>query len=190
MSLKYKFIRNIAFLFGLLTFIWVIYDSIKNYKSLNSDYLKANSSYLEKNYKNSLELYIKAAKSEPNNLYALEGQARSLMRLGMIKEAEKLFIYVLELDNSFIPALTNIGILYDVKGDYKKAIAFYGKALEKEEKISKGMSFFKRFLKNIHFKPSNIEERLNYIQNQLKLPKSNRKLKNKTIDQIQPDFQM
>ncbi|MDA9655131.1 hypothetical protein N9T15_01615 [Pelagibacteraceae bacterium] len=190
MPLKYKFIRNTAILLGLLTFVWVIYDSIKNYKSLNSDYLKANSSYLEKNYHDSLELYTKVAKSEPNNLYALEGQARSLMRLGKIKKAEKIFIYVLEQDNSFIPALTNIGVLYDVKGDYKKAITFYGKALEKEEKISEGMSFFKRFLKNIQFKPSNIEERLNYIQNQLKLPKSNRILKNKTIDKMQPDFQM
>ena len=70
MSLRYKLIRNIAILFGLLTLAWVIYDSMKNYKSLNSDYLKANSNYLEKNYKESLDLYIKAEKSEPNNLYA------------------------------------------------------------------------------------------------------------------------
>ena len=52
------------------------------------------------------------------------------------------------------------------------------------------MSFFKRFLKNIQFKPSNIEERLNYIQNQLKLPENRRKLKNKKFDNIQPDFEM
>ena len=190
MVLEYKFIRNIAILLGLLTFCWVVYDSIKNYKSLNPDYLKANRSYLDKNYQESFKLYIKVVKSEPNNLYALEGQARSLMRLGKIKQAEKAFIYVLEKDNSFIPALTNIGILYDVKGDYEKAILFYSKALEKEKKIANGMSFFKRFLKNIQFKPSNIEERLNYIQNQLKLTKSSRKLKNKKIDKIQPDFEM
>jgi tetratricopeptide (TPR) repeat protein len=190
MSLRYKFVRNIAILFGLLTLVWIIYDSIKNYKSLNSDYLKANSNYLEKNYKESLDLYIKAAKSEPNNLYALEGQARSLLRLGKIEQAEKAFIYVLEKDSSFIPALTNIGILYDIKGDYGQAIIFYGRALEKEIKIAKGMSFFKRFLKNIQFKPSNIEERLNYIRNQLKLPIDDRKLKNIKIDKLQPDFQM
>ena len=52
------------------------------------------------------------------------------------------------------------------------------------------MSFLKRFLNNIQFKPSNVEERLKYIQNQLKLPKDNRKLKNIKIDKIQPDFQM
>ena len=51
-------------------------------------------------------------------------------------------------------------------------------------------SVFKRFLKNIQFKPSNIEERLNYIRNQLKLPKDDRKLKNIKIDRLQPDFQM
>ena len=190
MFLEYKIIRNIAILLGLLTFFWVVYDSIKNYKSLNSDYLKANSSYLDKNYQESLSLYIKAARAEPNNLYILEGQARSLMRLGKIKQAEKAFISVLEKDNSFIPALTNIGILYDVKEDYEKAIIFYSKALEKEKKIAKGMSFFKRFLNNIQFKPSNIEERLNYIQQQLKLTESGRKLQNKKIDKIQPDFEM
>jgi tetratricopeptide (TPR) repeat protein len=190
MYLRYKFIRNTAIFLGFLTLVWVIYDTIKNYKSLNSDYLKANSNYLAKNYQESLELYIKAAESEPNNLYALEGQARSLLRLGKIEQAEKAFIYVLEKDKSFIPALTNIGILYDVKGDYKQAIIYYGKALEKEIKIANGLSFFKRFLKNIQFKPSNVEERLKYIQNQLKLPKDNRKLKNIKIDKIQPDFQM
>ena len=179
-----------AILLGLLTLVWVMYDSIKKYKSLNSDYLNANSNYLEKNYTESLELYIKVAKSEPNNLYALEGQARSLLRLGKIKQAEKTFIYVLEKDSSFIPALANIGILYDIKGDYEQAVIYYTKALEKEIKIANGMSFFKRFLKNIQFKPTNIEERLNYIQNQLKLPKGDRKLKNIKIDKIQPDFQM
>ena len=52
------------------------------------------------------------------------------------------------------------------------------------------MSWFKRFLKNIQFKPSNIEDRLFYLKKQLKLDASEQKLKNFDIDSKQPDFEM
>ena len=51
------------------------------------------------------------------------------------------------------------------------------------------MSWLKRFLKNIQFKPSTIEERLLYLQKQLKLNASEQKLKNSEIDSKQPDFE-
>ena len=52
------------------------------------------------------------------------------------------------------------------------------------------MSWFKRFIKNIHFKPSTIEERLYYLENQIDLESDDRMLKNKEIDKLQPDYQM
>ena len=52
------------------------------------------------------------------------------------------------------------------------------------------MSWFKRFIKNIHFKPSTIEERLIYLESQIGLDNDKRILKNLEIDKIQPDYQM
>ena len=52
------------------------------------------------------------------------------------------------------------------------------------------MSWFKRFIKNIHFKPSTIQERLSYLENQIGLESNERILKNIEIDKLQPDYQM
>ena len=49
---------------------------------------------------------------------------------------------------------------------------------------------YKNMLKHAISKKEDTRKRLKYIQNQLKLPKDNRKLKNIKIDKIQPDFQM
>jgi len=187
---NYKILRNIAILLGLCTFFWFIYELINNYKKINSDYLKANNYFIDKEYKKALELYENIANLDPTNLYALEGKARSLSRIGKLEEAEGIFLLILEKDENFLPALTNIGILYDLKEEYNKAIFYYQKALEKDKSITKGMSWFKRFLKNIQFKPSNIEDRLFYLKKQLKLDASEQKLKNLDIDSRQPDFEM
>ena len=52
------------------------------------------------------------------------------------------------------------------------------------------MSWFNRFIKNIHFKPSTVKERLSYLENQLGLESNERILKNIEIDKLQPDYQM
>ena len=97
---------------------------------------------------------------------------------------------VLEKDNEFVPALTNIAILYDTIGEYNKAIIYYRKALIQDKRVSKRMSWLKRFIKNIQLKPSTIQERLFYLEEQLKLDIGKRKLKNKDIDSLQPDYEM
>ena len=49
---------------------------------------------------------------------------------------------------------------------------------------------YKRFLRNIHFKPSSVEDRLIFLQNQLNSETNNLKLRNLEIDNKQPDFEM
>ena len=55
--------------------------------------------------------------------------------------------------------------MYDTKGDYERALKYYKIAIESGSKVTKGMSWLKIFLKNIHFKPTNIEERLVFLEN-------------------------
>lgn len=186
---NYKILRNVAIVLGVFSFLWFIFELINNYKTINSDYLKANNFFISKNYQEAFDLYKQIFNQDPTNLHALEGQARSLTRMNKFIEAEDIFLKIINEDENFLPALTNIGILYDLKGEYNKAVFYYSKALEKDKSINKGMSWFKRFLKNIQFKPSTIEERLLYLQKQLKLNVSERKLKNLEIDSKQPDFE-
>lgn len=190
MRSNYKIFKIIAFSLGGLVVLWLIYDFIKSYKKIDKNYVNANTSFLKKDYKGALNLYKIASELDPENLYAIEGQARSLMRMKKYKESEETFKLVLEKNNEFVPALTNIAILYDTIGEYNRAIIYYRKALIQDKRVSKRMSWLKRFIKNIQLKPSTIQERLFYLEEQLKLDIGKRKLKNKDIDSLQPDYEM
>ena len=187
---NYKIFKIIAILLGIIIFIWLISDYIKSYKNVNNNYVEANRSFLKKKYHKALILYKQVYEEDPNNLYALEGQARSLMRIQKYTKAEKIFKLVLKKNEMFLPALTNIAILYDTIGEHDRAVYFYKQAIQQDSRVTKRMSWFKRFLKNIHFKPSTIEERLSYLEKQLKLKSNKRRLNNEQIDNLQPDYQM
>ena len=187
---NYKIFKTIAIVLGLIIFFWLIYDYKNSIERVNQDYIEANNNFLKKNYLKALDLYIKVSELEPNNLYTLEGQARCLMRLKKYNEALEIFKLVLKNDKNFVPALTNIAILYDTIQDYEKAILYYRKAIQQDQRLLNRMSWFKRFIKNIHFKPSTVEERLFYLENQLDLESNKRNLKNIEIDKLQPDYQM
>ena len=58
--------------FGLFTFLWMVSDFLKNKKSINKNYKKANQAFLKKDYKNALNLYGLALKEEPENLFFLK----------------------------------------------------------------------------------------------------------------------
>ena len=46
----------------------------------------------EKFFNKALELYENISNLDPTNLYALEGKARSLSRIGKLEEAEDIFL--------------------------------------------------------------------------------------------------
>ena len=190
MTSNYKIFKTIAILLGLIIFFWLIYDYKNSVGNVNQNYVEANNNFLKKNYLKALVLYRKVSETEPSNLYALEGEARCLMRLKNYNEALEIFKLVLKRDKNFVPALANIAILYDTMENYEKAILYYRKAIQEDQRLLNGMSWFKRFIKNIHFKPSTIEERLFYLESQIALKSNERILKNIEIDKLQPDYQM
>ena len=189
MKLNFNLLKIIAIAFGIFTFCWMIYDFIYYNKSINKNYIKANEAFLEKDFEQSLLYYELALEQDPENIFFLEGKARALFRLGDFSSAENLFKIVIKLDEDFIAALANLGILYDTLGDHKNAVKYYKLAVNKNSKVTEGMSWLKRFLKNIHFRPSSVNERLNYLERELNSTKQP-KLNKIEIDKMQPDFQM
>lgn len=190
MKLNYKTLKFIAIAFGLFTFLWMISDFLKNKKNINKNYTKANQAFLKKDYKNALNLYGLALKEEPENLFFLEGKARALFRLKEFKKSEIIFKEVILKDNNFVAAIANLGILYDTLGNYELAIEYYELAVSKDSRITEGIPWIKRFLKNIQFKPSSVEERLIFLKKNIKFKKKDLKLQNTGMDNIQPDFEM
>ncbi len=189
MRLSFNILKMVAIGFGFFTFIWMAYDFLSNRKIINQDYLVANDAFLNKDYKKALKYYDLALKDDPKNIYLIEGKARSTFRMGNFIEAEKLFKIVIQQDKNFVPALANLGILYDTLGEYENAIKFYKLAVNRQSKVTDGISWFKRFLRNIHFKPSSVKDRLEYLQKKINSG-NNFKLRNSEIDKKQPDFEM
>ena len=169
---------------------WIIYDGINNLEKNDSLYKEANRAFLKSNFKKSYKIYKDIYETEKiENLFALEGMARSLTRLERYNEAEKLFLEVIKKDDKFFLAYANLGILYDTIGKHDKALYYYKITIINEDKIVRGMSWFNRFLRNIQFKPSTILERHNYLQQKL-LNNDKGELRLDKIDKIQPDFEM
>ena len=189
MKLNFYILKTIAIAFGIFSFVWMMHDFLSNRKNINKDYVSANEAFLEKKYKKAFEYYDLALNQDPGNVYYLEGKARSLFRMEKFTEAEKIFKDVIKKDKEFTAAIANLGILYDTVGMHENAIKYYKLAVEKDSKVTDGMSWLKRFLKNIHFKPSNVKERLNFLEKELKR-KNISNLKNLKLDNKQPDFEM
>ena len=187
---NYKIFKIVAIFLGSIISLWLLYDFCINYEKINKEYVEANYSFLKKDYQKAYKLYEKVYEKEPKNLYALEGQARCLLKMKKYKDSERIFKLILQKEENFLPALTNIGILYDTNGEYDKALICYKKAVQQDNRLANRMSWFKRFIKNIHFKPSTILERLTYLEKQLNLDSNERRLKNKEIDELQPDYQL
>ena len=76
MTSNYKIFRMIAIFLGITISIWLLYDFITKHEKINNEYVQANNSFLKKDYKKAYNLYKKVYEKEPENLYALEGQAR------------------------------------------------------------------------------------------------------------------
>ena len=79
-------------------------------------------------------------------------------------KSEKIFKEVILKDNNFVAAIANLGILYDTLENHELAIEYYELAVSKDSEVTEGISWIKRFLKNIQFKPSSVEERLIFLK--------------------------
>ena len=190
MNFNYNILKVIAIAFGVFTFAWMLSDYFENTKDVNFNYNKANQAFIKKKYKEAYDFYELALKDDPENLYFLEGKARTLFRMNDFNKSEKIFQKVIQKDNNFVAAIANLGILYDTQGNYERAIKYYELAFSKDSKVTAGMPWFKRFIKNIHFKPSSVEERLIYLKNNFNPESKDINLQNTDVDKLQPDFQM
>ena len=108
MKISYRALRNTAIAFALITLCWIIVDTIQNYERKSPLYYSANKAFLNKSYTDSLLLYERLYEKEPSNLFALEGMARSLGRLGRFQESEKIFLTVIAITNKITKATIGI----------------------------------------------------------------------------------
>lgn len=185
----YSILVRISLLLFILFTGWLIWEHFINRPQEIKYYLSANTAFKDKHYDTSLEQYLKAYEYNNEDVYIIEGIARSYMQLDDFKNAEKYFNRAIKLDPEFAPSYANLGVFYDRQKDYDNAIKFYEKALSLDQELSIGMHWIDRLLYDVRETPSTIGSRLDYLKLQMDLPEDKRLLSVKEIDQQQINYE-
>ena len=185
----YSILIKISIALIVLFTSWLVWDHISN-KSLGAnDYSAGNKAFKDRNYEIAYKSYLRAYNLNNEDVYIIEGLARSLMELNKYEEAIKYFELAIYKDGNFAPAYANLGILYDRIGNYEKAMELYEKALMLDADLEKGMHWLDRLLYNVKEVPPSIQDRLVYLKEQFLLNEDQRLLSVPEIDKDQPNYE-
>ncbi|MBK5937305.1 tetratricopeptide repeat protein [Halorhodospira halophila] len=148
--------------------------------------IAGDRAFQDRRYERALEEYSRALEEAPQHRYAHLGKATTLLELGEFERAIDLYDRFIEwIDPEFAGAYANRGIAYDRLGEHEKALADYRTAAELDEAVDDGPGWLTRFF---HMGPDgqpSISERADYIEEQLALPESERKLSDPEKDSQQ-----
>jgi len=181
----YTVLVRVSIILFILFTGWLIWDHFINRPGDVRYYLSANTAFKDKNYNSSLENYLKAYEYNDQDVYIIEGIARSYMQLKNYDNSIIYFNLAIKLDPKFAPTYANLGVLYDRQGDYDNAIKSYQMALSIDQELAIGMHWIDRLLYDVRETPPTIADRLDYLKLQMSLPEDKRVLSIIEIDQKQ-----
>lgn len=146
---------------------------------------KGNYRLEDGQYEEALEQFGLALEADSESVRAYQGIAVTYLQMGRLKEAVKIFTKVVMLDPAYAIAYADRGIALDRLGRHEEALRDYRMAIEIEPDIVKGPGFLWRFMRNISEKPPSIQQRVDYIEAELKKPREDRKLSLPELDDEQ-----
>ncbi|PPR29462.1 MAG: hypothetical protein CFH31_00444 [Alphaproteobacteria bacterium MarineAlpha9_Bin1] len=185
----YSILVKISVILTVLFSGWLIWEHFSNRPIATNEYSAANKAFKDKHYELAYKNYVKAYNLNDQDVYIIEGLARSLMELKRYEEAIDYFNLAINNDSSFAPAYANLGVLYDRIENHKKAMELYEEALRLDSEIAKGMHWLDRLLYNVQEVPPTIQDRLEYLKTQYSLTEAERILSVPEIDRDQPNYE-
>ena len=185
----YTVLVRVSIVLFILFTGWLIWDHFINRPAEVRYYLSANTAFKDNNYEASLEQYLKAYEYNDQDVYIIEGIARSYMQLKNYDNSIMYYNLAIKLDPKFAPTYANLGVLYDRQGDYDNAIKSYQMALSIDQELSIGMHWIDRLLYDVRETPPTIADRLDYLKLQMSLPEDKRVLSIIEIDQKQMNIE-
>ncbi len=175
---RYRILSRIAIAMAVVTVGWIIVDylDVTGQYPGRIAYREGNRAFLDGRYDAALEKYRAALAVDTGNVYAAEGIARSIQRMGNHADALAAFDAALAIDPDFAPGIANRGILLDTMGRHREALDAYRAALALDPDLSDGMHWIDRLLYNVQVRPPTIEDRMRYLEEQFALPEERRVL--------------
>jgi tetratricopeptide (TPR) repeat protein len=161
----YKVIRCIGVGLIFTSLAWAVYKGAGPETHPGGPaFSRAVEFYTDGDYEDALQNYETSIREHPEFAHAKRGRARTLMQLGLDREALEVFNEVLEQDSGPAVSFANRGILHDRMGFYPQAIADYDKAIRMDPHLGEGIGWFTRLLQNRKEKPQTLTERLQTLR--------------------------
>lgn len=192
-----RVLRRFVILMGILTFVafsaWgLVYNFVNeapgDYHTRAGDILLG-----DKKYDEAIASFNKALAEQPDHRGALMGRAIAFLQSNRIPEARAEFTYLIDylkrtLDpddatgrGTLAAAYANRGILHDRQGEYEQAFADYVEALKTDMGVLDGPTLFDKILYGTP-RPSTVQKRAIYLNQQLALPPEKRLLRVPELD--------
>jgi tetratricopeptide (TPR) repeat protein len=187
----YKTLVRVAIAITLIYVGFSLYDGFLEEGVPGAHSVQAAAKHLEDGRnEDALREYESLLKDNPDNVYAMRGKAQALMQMGKNDLAQNIYDHAIRLEPDFGVTYANRGILRDRLGDYKGALADYEMALKLAPETTEGPGLLTRFLRKQPDKPPTIQDRANYLQEQLAKPESEQLLRVPEQDAKQRPYQM
>ncbi len=188
---RYRVLSWVAVALAVFTVGWMLaeYLDIADRYPGRIAYREGNRAFLDGRYEEALQKYRTALAADEQNVYAAEGVARSLQHLQQYDAALAAFDDALAIDPEFAAGIANRGILLDTVGRHEEARDAYRRALALDPELSDGMHWIDRLLYNVQVRPPTIEDRMHYLDEQLKLPDDRRVLVRPQKDLLQRPYE-
>jgi len=142
----------------------------------------ANKHLEDGKYEEALKLFDEVLELNPDYNDAYLSRAITFMQMGRFDESREAYDIAIGHDEKYAAAYANRGILNDRTGRFEDAISDYRMAIELNPEVNEGPGMIWKFLRNVQDKQNTIEERADYLEEELKKPESERLLRVPEID--------
>jgi tetratricopeptide (TPR) repeat protein len=171
-------VLTVLIVFGYYYFQFMAHENVPG----ENMFRLANKNLEDGKYEEALKLFDEVLEFNPDYNDVYLSKAITFMQMGRFDESREAYDITIRRDENYAAAYANRGILNDRTGRFEEAIIDYRRAIELNPEINEGPGMIWKFLRNIHDKQHSIEERANYLEEELKKPESERLLRVPEID--------
>lgn len=151
--------------------------------------LAGDRAFQDRNFDRALAEYQAALEQDPEHGHALMGKANALVELQRFDDAIAAYDrYAEEIDSDFAGVYANRGIAFDRIGEHEVALQDYRKAMALDPSVDEGPGWLTKFLHMDSSGQPTIGDRARYIESQLALPETERKLADPDVDGQQRSY--
>ncbi|GBE44549.1 lipoprotein NlpI [bacterium BMS3Bbin10] len=185
----YKLLKWVAICGGVA---WISYEGYRHFAGMapgDISYIDGNNLFKAGLYERAAGYFKTTLEADPRHAPALRALANSYVQLKRYDDALTAIERAIAIDPEFAGNIALRGIVYDHAGRHEQAIADYERSLKMDPEISKGMHWLDRLLYNVQETPPTINDRLEYLKGQMKLPASQRVLSMPELDGKQRPYE-